>query len=113
MYLQRAFLIPPLYVFAHIRYANKDVNKLLVGNKSDLAGKKVVTTEEAQEFCNELGLEFLETSARNATNVEAAFMRMAAQVKDRVASQPAPAPITGTAEVNFEGRSVGDSKGCC
>lgn len=90
-------------------------NKLLVGNKSDLASKKVVSTEEAQEFADELGLEFLETSAKNAMNVEKAFMRMAAQIKDRVASQPTPSPIGGGSknDVNLTGKSVGESKGCC
>ena len=34
------------------------------------------------------GMEFLETSAKNATNVEKAFMTMAGQIKQRMANQP-------------------------
>jgi GTPase SAR1 family protein len=30
------------------RYANENVNKLLVGNKADMAGKKVIDTQTAQ-----------------------------------------------------------------
>jgi hypothetical protein len=41
-----------------------------------------------QEFADSLGIEFLETSAKNATNVEKAFMTMAAQIKSRMKSQP-------------------------
>jgi hypothetical protein len=41
-----------------------------------------------QEFAESLGIEFLETSAKNATNVEKAFMTMAAQIKSRMKAQP-------------------------
>jgi Ras family len=40
-----------------------------------------VTTEEAKEFADSLGIEFLETSAKNADNVDKAFMMMASQIK--------------------------------
>lgn len=33
------------------RYANENVNKLLVGNKSDLTAKKVVDTQTAKVWC--------------------------------------------------------------
>mmetsp|Transcript_21520 Transcript_21520/g.35446 ORF Transcript_21520/g.35446 Transcript_21520/m.35446 type:complete len:143 (+) Transcript_21520:449-877(+) len=66
------------------RYACENVNKLLVGNKSDLEKKRVVSTEQAQEFANSLGIEFMETSAKNATNVENAFTTMSAQIKERL-----------------------------
>jgi hypothetical protein len=36
-----------------------------------------------QEFAEQLGITFLETSAKNATNVEQAFLLMAKQIKDR------------------------------
>uniref|UniRef100_A0A2K5XZM5 small monomeric GTPase n=1 Tax=Mandrillus leucophaeus TaxID=9568 RepID=A0A2K5XZM5_MANLE len=54
-------------------YASENVNKLLVGNKCDLATKKTT----AKEFADSLGIPFLETSAKNATNVEQSFMMMA------------------------------------
>ncbi|KAG6820560.1 hypothetical protein H0H93_015080 [Arthromyces matolae] len=66
------------------RYASEGVNKLLVGNKSDLTGKKVVEYSVAKEFADQLGIPFLETSAKNATNVEQAFLTMAKQIKDRL-----------------------------
>ena len=37
----------------------------------------------SQEFADQLGIPFLETSAKNATNVEQAFLTMAKQIKDR------------------------------
>ncbi|KAG5539979.1 hypothetical protein RHGRI_020274 [Rhododendron griersonianum] len=52
------------------RYASESVNKLLVGNKCDLTSQKVVSSETAKAFADELGIPFMETSAKDATNVE-------------------------------------------
>jgi len=59
------------------RYACENVHKVLVGNKCDMVSERKATTKEAQEFADQLNLEFLETSAKNATNVEEAFSKMA------------------------------------
>jgi len=66
------------------RYANEHVNKLLVGNKSDLEDKRQVSKEEGQAFADEHGIKFLETSAKDASNVEPAFQEMAKQIKSRM-----------------------------
>nr|AJO69983.1 organellar Rab protein [Penaeus vannamei] len=66
------------------RYACENVNKLLVGNKCDLTHKKVVDYLTAKEYADSLCIPFLETSAKNATNVEQAFMTMAAEIKNRM-----------------------------
>ncbi|WVZ74385.1 hypothetical protein U9M48_022570, partial [Paspalum notatum var. saurae] len=87
------------------RYASDNVNKLLVGNKSDLTANKVVATETAKAFADEMGIPFMETSAKNATNVEQAFMAMAASIKDRMASQPAAANAR-PATVQIRGQPV-------
>ena len=116
------------------RYATEGVNKLLVGNKSDMADKKVVEYTVAkvrlelisclnlvprwlicifiQEFADSLGIPFLETSAKSATNVEQAFLTMARQIKERM----------GTTTVNNkptvpigqgQGVQSGSAGGCC
>lgn len=118
------------------RYATEGVNKLLVGNKSDMEDKKVVEYTVAkvgsslclelpvdaldgclpffplQEFADSLGIPFLETSAKNASNVEQAFLTMARQIKERM----------GTATVNNkptvqvgqgQGVQSGSGGGCC
>ncbi|XWS77329.1 hypothetical protein CRYUN_Cryun01aG0251600 [Craigia yunnanensis] len=94
------------------RYASDNVNKLLVGNKCDLTANKVVSYETAKAFADEVGIPFLETSAKDATNVEQAFMAMAASIKDRMASQPAmnnAKPQT----VQIRGQPVAQKSGCC
>ena len=67
------------------RYANENVNKMLVGNKCDLTTKKVVNTDDAKGYAETVGIPFLETSAKDSTNVEQAFIMMAAEIKARMA----------------------------
>ncbi|CAK1552347.1 unnamed protein product [Leptosia nina] len=50
------------------RYACDNVNKLLVGNKCDLTTKKAVDYTTANQYAEQLGIPFLETSAKNSTN---------------------------------------------
>jgi len=70
------------------RYASENVQKLLVGNKVDLVSKKVVDYDTAKDFADKLHIPFLETSAKAATNVEKAFLTMAAEIKNNMAQQP-------------------------
>jgi Ras-related protein Rab-1A len=96
------------------RYASEGVNKLLVGNKSDLTAKKVVEYTVGKEFADQLSIPFLETSAKNATNVEQAFLTMAKQIKDRMGSTSTPAGA-GKSSVVVPGQGVqaSQSGGCC
>jgi Ras-related protein Rab-1A len=95
------------------RYATEGVNKLLVGNKSDITDKKVVEYTVAKEFADSLGIPFLETSAKNATNVEQAFLTMARQIKERMGG--AAENTAAKANVNLRGQNVsqGSSSSCC
>merc|ERR1712083_524879 len=52
------------------RYACEGVNKLMVGNKCDLASKRAVEKKSAEEFAAKLDIPFLETSAKSNNNVE-------------------------------------------
>lgn len=49
---------------------------MLVGNKSDLKHLRAVPTDEAKAFSAENGLSFIETSALDGGNVEAAFQNI-------------------------------------
>ena len=97
------------------RYASSGVNKLLVGNKSDLTAKRQVTYEQAKEFADSMNMEFLETSAKAASNVDRAFLTIATQIKNRMASQPMQgggAASGSTPVTNLAGAKV-ESGGCC
>jgi Ras-related protein Rab-1A len=96
------------------RYACENVNKLLVGNKSDLTAKRVVSTEQGKEFADSLGIEFLETSAKTSTNVEQAFLTMASQIKARMKTQPTAAGApAGKGGVSLRSQAVKTNSGCC
>ena len=66
-----------------------------------------------QDFANELGIPFLETSAKDSNNVEQAFMTMAAEIKNRLASQPAQGGRPG-GNVNVGGgTAINQGKSSC
>jgi len=54
--------------------ANCDVvNRILVGNKNDDPERKVVLTEDARRFADQMGIQLFETSAKDNINVEEMF----------------------------------------
>ena len=67
------------------QHASEGVNKILIGNKSDWTEKRAVTEEQGRELANELGIKFMETSAKINEGVEEAFFTLAR-------SAPSPFP---------------------
>ena len=53
--------------------ANKNVLKIVIGNKTDLENKRVISYNQGKEFADTYGLKFLETSAKKNLNVNEAF----------------------------------------
>ena len=62
--------------FARAERGNEAV-LALVGNKSDLASDRQVSEEEGKELAKELGLMFMETSAKRGENVTMLFQQLA------------------------------------
>lgn len=54
---------------------------MLIGNKCDWEEKRAVSTEQGQQLANELGIPFLEVSAKNNINIEKAFYNLASEIK--------------------------------
>jgi len=52
---------------------NKNVLKLLIGNKIDLEDKRVISYNQGKEFADTYGLKYIETSAKKNKNVKEAF----------------------------------------
>ncbi|KAI9989859.1 hypothetical protein PInf_020146 [Phytophthora infestans] len=93
------------------RYASEGTCKLLVGNKSDISDNKAVSYETAKAFADSLSIPFLETSAKNAQNVEEAFLTMASElitIREMVGESSRP---TGT-KLTENTKSGGNSNGC-
>lgn len=97
------------------KYASEGTCKLLVGNKADRTDDKVVTEEQAKEFADELGIAFLETSAKSAKNVEEAFLTVAGElVKQREAKIAAATPKTDDKKVKLGSKGAPSlANGCC
>ncbi|GAU87233.1 hypothetical protein RvY_00116 [Ramazzottius varieornatus] len=68
------------------RYAYENVNKLIVGNKSDLFTRRTVDFQVAKDLTDTLRVPYIETSAKASTNVEEAFILMAKEIERRVCS---------------------------
>jgi len=64
-------------------YASENVNRMVVGNKADLLNRQV-KKEEGKAVADDLGVPFMETSAKDGMNVQEAFNKLAAQVFDRL-----------------------------
>lgn len=66
------------------QHATEGVNKILIGNKCDWEEKRVVSTEQGQALADELGVPFMEVSAKSNINVEKAFFSLASDIKKRI-----------------------------
>lgn len=74
-------------------YANSKVLKILVGNKTDRGDDREVPTAIGEDFAKQQGMYFLETSAKEADNVERLFYEIAAELIEQAR----------TKEVNADG----------
>uniref|UniRef100_A0A0G4FIG9 Uncharacterized protein n=1 Tax=Chromera velia CCMP2878 TaxID=1169474 RepID=A0A0G4FIG9_9ALVE len=94
------------------RYAPPEVIRLVLGNKCDLQEGRDVGFEEAQQRAEDLGLGFLETSAKSAENVEAAFLQISRElIKVRGEDEKRKGSVGGAGPMGGGGRQLGSMGG--
>ena len=54
---------------------------MIIGNKSDRFDREVLT-KTGQEFAQQNGIPFMETSAKNASNIDVLFSQLAKALRD-------------------------------
>ncbi|XP_066990205.1 uncharacterized protein [Macrobrachium rosenbergii] len=69
-------------------YAQDDVVIMLIGNKCDVNGDRVVRREDGERLAREYNVAFMETSAKTGLNVDLAFMAVARELKARKSTNP-------------------------
>jgi len=95
------------------KYARENVNKLLVGNKADLADDnelRAVQKHEGKNFADELGVQFLEASAKTGAFVDTAFLLISSEIKSKMLTQTNTTGYGTGRSLDGEGSSQG---GCC
>jgi len=88
-------------------HGDASVQRVLVGNKTDLADARKVTTEEGELLASKFGMAFFETSARTGERVEDTFLNITDQVVvHRYGDTPADV-------VDGKKFGPGEQKQCC
>ncbi|EPX70754.1 GTPase Ypt2 [Schizosaccharomyces octosporus yFS286] len=80
------------------QHASENVYKILVGNKCDCEDQRQVSFEQGKALADELGVRFLEASAKTNVNVEEAFFTLAREIKKQ--------KIDAEHEFNNQGNNV-------
>ncbi|KAM8846807.1 ras-related protein Rab-15 isoform 2-T2 [Synchiropus picturatus] len=111
--------------FQHIMKWASDVDevqKILVGNKSDEVGKRQVATEQGIKLAKAYGMDFFETSAFTNKNITETFTRLSEQVLAANKKDLDLLRVSMTEELNLadleeeeglcDGAAGGQGKGC-
>lgn len=99
-----------------LKHAPQGIKILLVGNKSDLASKRMVDQKDAMAFAEKNGLKYAETSAKDGTGVAAAFEVLLGECVQASIDSRDKAPAPDPNKVNLGGNDPNSNTnqgGCC
>lgn len=95
------------------RQADQNIVIALAGNKCDLGGRRVIPTEEGQTYAEDLGLFFIETSAKTGKNVQELFAGIARRLPlDQAQTHKRPVSTIGRVDLNAR-HAEDDSECAC
>lgn len=87
-----------------------------VGNKNDDPQRKVVLTEDAQRFAEQMGIQLFETSAKDNINVEEMFLAITQKVLRHKKHMQSIDQPNDASKIRIGGTSnnvKNKRKGCC
>lgn len=93
-------------------HANDDAQLLLVGNKSDM-DTRLVSFEQGESLAKELGIPFVESSAKDDTNVNEIFFTLARLIQEKINTNSIATNGNGKDNVNIKSKGSDSSSGCC
>uniref|UniRef100_A0A914V020 Ras-related protein Rab-10 n=1 Tax=Plectus sambesii TaxID=2011161 RepID=A0A914V020_9BILA len=68
-------------------HASEDVEKMLLGNKCDMADRRMVSKERGEQIAKDHNIRFLETSAKANIHIDKAFYDLAEAILDKMPSK--------------------------
>lgn len=97
------------------QHASEGVHKILIGNKCDWEEKRAVSTEQGQQLADELGIPFLEVSAKNNINIEKAFYSLASDIKKGMDTSKTEQSGSQGVNIDQQGSGLNGNSGgkCC
>lgn len=111
------FFLPDIRTwFSNVeQHASEGVHKILIGNKCDWEEKRAVSTEQGQRLADDLGIPFLEVSAKNNINIENAFFNLASDIKKGMDVSKSEQAGSQGVNIDQQGSGLSASSGgkCC
>ena len=95
-----------------LKYNNGNADVIIVGNKNDLPSKRQVDYDSGYYFAESLNMDFIETSAKDSSNVKKAFLTLAKKIKLRTINQINIMDRDNDKKLPL-GESISMSNGCC
>ena len=94
------------------QHANDEAQLLLVGNKSDM-DTRAVSTDQGESLAKELGIPFVEASAKDDTNVNDIFFQLAKLIQEKIDSEKLVGNTGRDGSVNVGAGGNNAKSNCC
>ena len=66
------------------KWASPNVNKILIGNKSDKENERQISFDEGLNLAKHYGIPFMEVSAKNGNNIIKSFKLTTTEIQKRI-----------------------------
>ncbi|CAI7604466.1 unnamed protein product [Penicillium pancosmium] len=104
-----------LLVYNVEQSANKNAHKILIGNKCDSEDERAFSPKQGRRLAEELGMPFMEFSARRNINIEKPFYSLASDIKKSI--EASRGEKNGISSINVDqqvkGLNGGSRGKCC